>query len=91
MFPEGNIWTKKHENEIWEMKRGAIFFSRKLKLPLVPISLKGIEGIWPKEPMQRFPTLEGELTINVGKPILPRQEYTSKKLRQQIFELYNNL
>ena len=87
---EGNIETKVVEEEIQEMKRGVFYLSEKLDLPILPISLRGVENIWSKKNHQKFPSLRGKVTINVGREIKQSEirRYSCEMLREEISRLY---
>jgi 1-acyl-sn-glycerol-3-phosphate acyltransferase len=90
IFPEGDVTTKIHEEDISEIRRGVFYFSEKLDLPILPVSIKGVENIWPREPNKRFPSLEGKVVINIGREIKPFEikEYSCERLREEISNLY---
>jgi 1-acyl-sn-glycerol-3-phosphate acyltransferase len=90
IFPEGNVATKIHEESIAEIKRGVFYFSEKLDLSILPVSIRGIENIWPREPNHRFPSLNGKIIINVGAQINPSEikEYSCERLRTELSNLY---
>jgi 1-acyl-sn-glycerol-3-phosphate acyltransferase len=90
IFPEGDVSTKIDEKEVWEMKRGIFYFSEKLDLPILPISIRGVGDIWPKNNNQRFPRFRGRVTINVGKKIKQSEirDYSCDRLRTKISNLY---
>jgi uncharacterized protein len=91
IFPEGDVNSKMSEKEIREMKRGVFYFSKKLGLPVLPISLKGVEKVWPKNSNRKLPLFNGEIILNVGKEISPAngENYSPEKLREEISSLYN--
>jgi len=90
IFPEGNTAAKINEEDIFEMKRGVFYFSEKLNLPILPISLRGVQNIWPKIPNKRFPLLNGKVILNVGREIKSSEigECPCERLRDEISNLY---
>ena len=87
IFPEGGGYNQ----EIGKMRPGVHFFSKHLKIPVVPISIKGTKDIWPIN--QKRPGIEGKIILNIGKPLNP-EEMNKKdfciELKENLMELYNN-
>jgi 1-acyl-sn-glycerol-3-phosphate acyltransferase len=88
IFPEGKE-EKKEESKILPIKRGVFHFSERLNLPVTPIAIKGVENVWPRGIGQRFPSLRGKVSINVGKTEMFENERSScYRLKEIIEQLY---
>jgi 1-acyl-sn-glycerol-3-phosphate acyltransferase len=64
IFPEG---TRTQDGSVGEFKRGALLAARKAKVPLLPASINGSFGIWPRT--QKFPG-RGRISVRYS-PLLP--------------------
>jgi 1-acyl-sn-glycerol-3-phosphate acyltransferase len=68
LFAEG---TRTTDGKLQQFKRGAFNIAVKADVPVVPVTINGSYGIMPKGSLQIRP---GEITLVVGKPILPPAE-----------------
>ncbi len=68
IFPEG---TRSEDGKIQQFKSGAAYLAKNLNIKVIPVSVNGAHGIWPKQ--QKFPTFLTSLkgTVTVGKEIDP--------------------
>jgi|SRR3989344_458398 len=91
LFTDAGESKPNGEREIESFGRGAVVFARHLDLPLVPVSLKGVEKIWPYDSKRRLPNRNGEVLINVGSSIELNgsNKELAGRLRHKIIGLYD--
>ncbi|MES2207341.1 MAG: lysophospholipid acyltransferase family protein [Pseudomonadota bacterium] len=79
VFPEG---TRSLPGERIEYKSGAAHLARSLNIPLVPVA-HNAGYLWPKNDWRRYP---GEITIEIGTPLLPDHFQNAKVHTQHLEE-----
>jgi 1-acyl-sn-glycerol-3-phosphate acyltransferase len=84
IFPEGGY----SDEGIKKVEKGVFYFAEELGVQIVPVSMRGMKEIWPKN--QESPARTGKIVINIGSPleINGSKETLCKKLQEEIQKLY---
>ena len=80
IFPEG---TRTRDGQLGEFKQIFAILSKELKIPVVPVAIKGAFNVLPRG--SRFPKLFRNITVDFLKPVYPE-----KKSYNQIIESVKN-
>ncbi|MBI3193667.1 MAG: 1-acyl-sn-glycerol-3-phosphate acyltransferase [Ignavibacteriae bacterium] len=85
LFAEG---TRTTDGNLQQFKRGAFNIAVKSGIPVVPVTINGSYRIMPKGSLQ---IRSGEITLVVGKPILPPAENGKSSELQLMEEVHQSL
>lgn len=78
IFPEGNA----QEQHLRHAKNGAAYLAMTANVPILPMSLIGMDNIWEKW----FSGIKPKLKIRIGKPFIPNSIPKDKKQRDIMLE-----
>ena len=101
LFPEGE---RSADGTPRRFKKGAAITALQTQVPIVPVALHGLSGIWPRGSGMRWAALlpwsRTRCTVRFGPPILPdaspagasdRYEHHTALLRSAVVEMWNDL
>lgn len=76
VFPEGARAFA--DGEMGEFRPGAVRIARKANVPILPVSIRGGNTIWPQG--RKYPKFFGKVTITYHKPIFPAEYATDEMM-----------